>query len=227
VTLSLGIADLTVERGGRRVIEALSFTVPAGTALLVTGPNGAGKTTLVRAIAGFIRPLAGTVRLSDPDAPLADADDEPPLAERCHYVGHANGVKPPLTVAENLAFHARYLGHGSAPARAFADPAEVVAAALDRLGLAALAAIPAGLLSAGQKRRLGLARLLVAARPLWLLDEPTVSLDAASTRLLATLIEAHLADGGIAVAVTHTPLGLADVRTLAIGGPSPPEHPAP
>lgn len=197
--------SLTVERGTRTVISDVSFTATAGEALLVVGPNGAGKTTLIRTIAGFIAPSAGSITLK------GDTRDRD-IAELCHYVGHLTGVKANLTAAENLTFWAMYLGGGDRPA-----VADRVDDALDHFGLSKLADYPAGLLSAGQKRRLGLARLSVATRPIWLLDEPTVSLDAASTELLATLIQKHLADGGLLIAATHLPLGLEDPSYLRLG----------
>ncbi len=200
------IADkLAVARGERLVVNGVSFWLSAGNVLQLTGPNGAGKTTLLRAVAGFLPPAAGSVRLS---GGAADADT--PLAERCHYVGHLNGIKAKLTVAENLAFWGSYLG-GSPVAVSRID------AALEGFGLMPLANIAAGYLSAGQKRRAGLARLLMADRPVWLLDEPTVSLDAASTEVLAGLIGAHIGKGGLVLAATHIPLGLATMKELRLG----------
>lgn len=187
------------------MISDLSFTAKAGEALLLTGPNGAGKTTLIRTLAGFIAPVSGTITLK------GDARDRD-IAELCHYVGHLTGVKANLTAAENLVFWAEYLGgdRKRSVARRVDD-------ALDAFGLLTLADYPAGLLSAGQKRRLGLARLSVATRPIWLLDEPTVSLDAASTALVAGLIETHLGDGGLVIAATHLPLGLEEPGYLRLG----------
>ncbi len=198
--MTLSAEGVSVDRGARSIIQNLSFRVAPGELLVLTGPNGAGKTTLIRAMAGLIGLAAGTFALS-----TAPADTS--LAEHCHYVGHANGVKATLTASENLTFWADFLG----------GRPEDVAHALDVMALAPLAMIPAAYLSAGQKRRLGLARLLVAKRPVWLLDEPTVSLDTASVRLLAGAIEAHLADGGLAVAATHIPLGVAGARELRLG----------
>lgn len=210
--MQLAVRDLVLTRGARTVVDGLSFDARSSETLLITGPNGAGKTTLVRALAGLLKPASGSIRLDGGDV-------ERELAEQAHYVGHLNGTKPALTVAENLEFWARYLGG--------AVGADAIPLALEQFGLATLAEIPAGYLSAGQKRRLGLARLLVAARPIWLLDEPTVSLDAASSALLAEIIDAHVGAGGLVVAATHLSLGLARTRELRLGrgaanGPSPP-----
>jgi heme exporter protein A len=199
------VADkLCASRGGRKLFFDLSFTVDRGAALLVTGPNGAGKTTLIRTLAGFLRPDAGAIRLEG-------APPDHSLSEQCHYVGHANAVKSSLTVAENASFWGRFLGG----ARDRLD------AALETFGLAALRDIPAGYLSAGQKRRLGLARLLLAERPLWLLDEPTASLDSAAQEVLAGAVNRHLAAGGLAIAATHMPLGFAGARDLHLGRVAP------
>ena len=197
--MQLVIDNLTVNRGERRVLEGLSFKLAPGEGLLLTGPNGAGKTTLLRTIAGFLQPDAGTVRLEGVDEPEE-------VGPRCHMIGHQNGIKPSLTVAENLTFWARYLGAG-----------DTIEPALQRMTLTEIDDLPAGYLSAGQKRRLGLARLLVAKRPLWLLDEPTVSLDAASTSMLAAIIAEHIAGGGMAIAATHIPLGVSAMQELRLG----------
>jgi heme exporter protein A len=192
--------DLVIDRGSRRVIEGLSFAVRQGEALVLTGANGIGKTTLLRALAGFIQPFRGSVRLEG-------GDPESTVAEQAHVVGHANAVKSSLTVIENATFWNAYLSMGDGlPAK--------VEAALHHFGLEDLAEFPAGYLSAGQKRRLGLCRLLVAHRPLWLLDEPTASLDTASSERLVAAVNAHTADGGIAVIATHLPLALDRARTL-------------
>jgi heme exporter protein A len=191
---------LSSVRGGRTLFSELSFSVEAGETLLVTGPNGAGKTSLLRTIVGLLRPAAGRIRL---EGGLPDQA----VSEHCHYVGHLNSVKASLTVAENVGFWGRFLGNGSAN----------VDAALETFGLTPLRDIPAGYLSAGQRRRLGLARLLTADRPLWLLDEPTASLDAAAQEAMAGVGNAHLARGGIVVAATHAPLGFANARELHLG----------
>jgi len=192
---------LSAVRGGRTLFLDLAFAVDAGSALLVMGPNGAGKTTLIRTITGLLRPAAGQIRL----------EGGPPdhsLSEQCHYVGHLSGVKAGLTVGENASFWSRFLGGAR----------ERLDAALDTFGLLALRGIPAGYLSAGQKRRLGLARLLLAERPVWLLDEPTASLDSAAQDVLTGVVNKHLSAGGLAVAATHTPLGFANSRELQLGG---------
>jgi heme exporter protein A len=190
-------------RGGRTLVDGLSFRLKAGEALLLTGANGAGKTTLLRALAGFIAPTEGSVRLEG-----AGEDDERP--EHLHFVGHLHGIKAHLSVAENLAFWAGYLSEKSSIRAS-------LGAALDRFGLGGLDDIPAGYLSAGQKRRLALARLAVAKRPLWLLDEPTVSLDASAVDRLIAAINEHIAGGGLAVVATHAALKLDSVREMRLG----------
>jgi heme exporter protein A len=194
--------DLTIERGGRRVISGLSFDAPEGTALIVTGPNGAGKTSLLRALAGFL-PIEGG------GFALEGGDPERTVGEQAHYLGHADGVKAALTAAENLAFAAAMLGGDSSRSAQLES--------LAALGLAHAIDFPARLLSAGQRRRVALARLLVAQRPLWLLDEPTTALDAAAQAALATIMQAHLKGGGILVAAVHAPLGLDGAQELSLG----------
>ncbi len=197
--------NLVVSRGGRVIVDGLSFAVASGEALLLTGRNGAGKTTLIRALAGFLAPTSGNVRLDgfDPDRDMREA---------CHYVGHQNANKAALTVIENLRFWQRFLG--GQPASGASE--QLLLDAMERFELEPLADIPAGYLSAGQKRRLGLCRLLLAPRPVWLLDEPTVSLDAQSTALLAEVVGEHTAAGGLVLAATHLPLGLSRTRELRL-----------
>ncbi len=199
---SLAVRDLGCVRGGRRVFSGVSFALKPGQGLLLTGPNGAGKTSLLRLLAGLSRPASGEIVFGD-----SAADDEIPLAERSHFVGHLNAVKAAMTVAENATFAARYLNGDDTR----------VPRALEALGIAHLADLPAGILSAGQKRRVGLARLLTVRRPLWLLDEPTVSLDAASAAVLADMISGHLTEGGMAVIATHAPLGVDLAERLELG----------
>ena len=183
----LSVRDLGVSRGGITILEGIGFTVSPGAALVLTGPNGIGKTTLLRTIAGLQPPSGGTVDL--PSEGLA-------------YAGHADGLKATLTVAENLTFWAQIFGQDG------------IGAALRAMDLEALADRPAQNLSAGQKRRLGLARLLVTGRRLWLLDEPTVSLDTASVRLFAEAVRSHLASGGAALMASHIDLGLTEAKSL-------------
>ena len=199
--------DLVIGRGGREVVAGLTFVVQGGSALLLTGPNGAGKTTLLRALAGFIRPLSGSVRLED-------GEEERSLAEQSHIVSHANAVKSSLTVAENVSFWAEFLGDGAETVTRAS-----VLVALRHFGLDELADFPAAYLSAGQRRRVGLARLLAVHRPVWLLDEPSVSLDAQSTERLQAAINTHTSRGGIAVVATHLPLGLNRSLELPLGRP--------
>lgn len=189
--LVLSGQDLACVRGGREVFRDLSFKVSSGTALLLTGPNGSGKSTLLRLLAGLLEKAAG-------DIMLEGADEERALADYLLYAGHLDAVKGPLSAEENLRFWAGLYG-----ARAEDAPR-----ALEALGLGHLADLPADVLSAGQKRRLGLARLCLIRRPIWLLDEPTVSLDAENMGRLAALMDAHLDMGGMIVAATHTELGL-------------------
>jgi heme exporter protein A len=192
--------DLACLRGGREVFAGLNFSADSGEALVVTGHNGAGKTTLLRLIAGLLEPAQGEIELS---GGAADAS----LPEQAHYLGHRDALKPALTVLENLQFWYAFLGGRDAPA----------ASALDPVGLGGLAGLPAGYLSAGQRRRLSVARLLAAPRPVWLLDEPTAALDSAGQQRLLGLMQAHLAGGGIIVAATHGPLGLTGAKELRLG----------
>ena len=185
--MDLTVTDLACARGGVTVLEGISLTLPAGRALMVRGPNGIGKTTLLRTIAGLQPAVAGAISL-------------PP--ESLTYAAHADGLKAALTTRENLTFWAAVHGQGG------------VDAALAAMNLTALQDRLAQHLSAGQKRRLGLARLLVTGRPVWLLDEPTVSLDAASVALFVDVVRAHLAAGGAALIATHVDLGLDDATVL-------------
>lgn len=195
----LAVSGLTVERGGRVVVSDLSFGLRRGEALLLTGPNGSGKTTLIRALAGLLPWARGEVVLGG-----AAADER--FAECCHYVAHANAAKLNLTVRENLRFWVRFLGGAEG----------AVGEAMAAVGLAALADIPVRYLSAGQQRRVAIARLLVARRTVWLLDEPTVSLDALNTGRLVDFGNAHLASGGMIIAATHLPLGFEPLRELRL-----------
>jgi heme exporter protein A len=194
--------DLAIERGGRRLFAGLSFQADASAALIVTGPNGAGKSSLLRALCGFLPLEAGGFALDGGEAELT-------VGEQAHYVGHADGVKGALTAGENLAFSAAMLGGDSSLAAR--------RAVLARVGLMHAIDFPVRLLSAGQRRRVALARLLVADRRLWLLDEPATGLDAAAQGALAAIMRTHLQGGGIIVAATHAQIGLDGARELRLG----------
>lgn len=191
--MGLRVDALSCARGGRLVLRDVAFAVPDGEVAILRGPNGAGKSTLLRALAGLL-PHAGLMEI---DGRAADREAR---AELVAYAGHLDAVKPQLTVAENLAFWARVLGGAARPA-------------LAAFGLERIADRPASLLSAGQRRRLGLARLLLAQRRVWLLDEPTVALDADAMVALLHAVRDHVAAGGVAVIATHGPIGVpADIR---------------
>ena len=192
---------LSCVRGGREVFSGLGFAVGSGEALLITGRNGAGKSSLLRMIAGLVRIAGGQLALEG-------ADTEKSVPEQAHYLGHQDALKPSLTVAENLDFWARYLGSTEARSDALAA-----------VGLGALADLPAAYLSAGQRRRLSLARLIAAPRPIWLLDEPTSALDREAQDTLKDLMQKHLSGGGLILAATHGPIGLDSAKELRLGGP--------
>jgi heme exporter protein A len=194
----LTAAGLGCVRGARRVFQDVNFEVPAGEALTVTGTNGAGKSSLLRLVAGLLPAAAGRIDLAGGAAELT-------LAEQAHYQGHLDAFKPSLTVAENLEFWIHYLGGTEPPD-----------AALAALGIAGLAGLPAAYLSAGQRRRLSLARLVAVPRLIWLLDEPTSALDAVAQARLADLMRGHLEAGGMIIAATHGPLGVR-ARELRLG----------
>jgi len=190
---SLTAENLACVRGDKRLFEGLSFRVRAGQALAVEGANGAGKTSLLRLLAGFLAPVAGRVLVRTATSESDDAEERGRLVG---WLGHLDGLKPQLTVMEQLSFFARLYGRQ-------ADPA-----VLETVGLVRQADLPCRYLSAGQRRRLALARLLTSQRPLWLLDEPFAALDAAGQGLIAQLMLRHCGSGGIIIAATHDPLGL-------------------
>ena len=195
--MSLSVTDLTIARGGVPVLEGLSFALTPGHAMILRGPNGIGKTTLLRTVAGLQPPVSGTVEGAE---------------DHIAYAGHSDGIKPTLTVTENLRFWASVFGSGA------------IEPALETYDLTGLADRQAGNLSAGQKRRLGLSRLVVTGRPIWVLDEPTVSLDVRAVEMFADAVRAHLGQGGSALIATHINLGLeGDVLDVGPYKAKPPE----
>ncbi len=197
--MQLQADGLTCHRGGREIFRDLSFSLSAGEAMVVTGRNGAGKSSLLRMIAGLVRIAGGRLALQGGQL-------DTPLSEQAHYLGHHDAMKPGLSVGENLQFWADYFGAGAG-----------VASALAAVDLALLAGLPAAYLSAGQRRRLSIARLVAVPRTIWLLDEPTSTLDAPSQKTLAELMRGHLAGGGMIVAAAHGPIGLERARELKLG----------
>jgi heme exporter protein A len=187
-------------RGGREVFSGLDFVISSGEALAVTGANGSGKTSLLRAIAGLLALAGGSIDLEGSDGELT-------LAEQAHYLGHRDAMKPALSVLENLSFWRNFLG------------GEVLDAgqSLELAGIEHAAHLPAAYLSAGQRRRLSIARLIAVRRPIWLLDEPTSALDGAGQTLFTDVMRGHLARGGLVIAATHAPLGI-ECRELQLGG---------
>jgi len=194
--------DVRCVRGGREVFSGLDFEASSGEALAVTGPNGSGKTSLLRLIAGLLTIADGSIGLEGGESELT-------LPEQAHYLGHRDALKSALSVMENLSFWRDFLG-----GEVFDAGASLAAVRLDHA-----AHLPAAYLSAGQRRRLSIARLLVVRRPVWLLDEPTNALDTAGQSMFAALMGDHLSRGGLIIAATHMPLGIA-ARELRIGGAS-------
>jgi len=196
--MKLVAEDLSCERGGRAVFSGLGFSLEAGQLLLLKGPNGSGKTSLLRLIAGFAEPAGGDIRLEGGHADLT-------IGQHCHLMQHQDAVKSALTVEENLAFWAGFLGGGD------------IEAALESLALERLRTTSAAYLSAGQRRRLSLSRLALVPRPVWLLDEPSVGLDTASLERLKALIRGQFECGGLVVASTHVDIGIAAVTEIDLG----------
>ena len=194
-------SGVTGGRGGETLFAGLTFEIDGGEALVVTGPNGVGKSTLLRMIAGLLAPDAGEIRVEG----LPEGAET--IGEACHYLGHRNGMKRELTVRENLDFWA------ALPGLPGGIPAEEAAALV---GLPQLLLLPFGYLSAGQQRRIAIARLLVARRPIWILDEPTGALDARSETMFAEIVNAHLGSGGLALIATHQPLAIHRMRCLEL-----------
>lgn len=200
--LRLIVEDLSAKRGDDLIFQDISFVLDASEALVVTGANGSGKSTLLRVLAGLLAAETGTVRIEGFDAEIERA------GEVSHYLGHRNAMKRELTVGENLTFWKRYLG--DSPHGTGMDIDE----ATDAVGLGDLVQIPFGYLSAGQQRRMAMAKLLVSYRPVWILDEPTAALDTGADQLFAGLVTRHRANGGIVIAATHQPLGFEQAKVL-------------
>ncbi len=205
--MRLSAFDLACRRGGRDVFDSVSFSVTNGEGLIVAGRNGAGKSSLLRMVAGLLRIAGGRLALEGGDSELT-------IGEQAHYLGHQDALKPSLSVGENLRFWSCFFGAASAD----------IGGPLTAVGLDTLADLPAAYLSAGQRRRLSIARLLAVKRPIWLLDEPTSALDAAAQERLREFMRAHLAGGGLILAATHGPIGLDGARELrldrAVAAPS-------
>ncbi|MBO9629810.1 MAG: heme ABC exporter ATP-binding protein CcmA [Shinella sp.] len=197
---------LSARRGEDLIFQDISFEIAGGEALVVKGANGSGKSTLLRVLAGLLPAETGSAKL------LAAAQPVERLSEAAHYLGHRNAMKRELTVEENLAFWKAFLGDFAGGVGVSIDEAA------ESVGLGGIVHLPFGYLSAGQQRRMAMAKLLVAWRPVWILDEPTAALDAAAEEMFAGLVTAHLARGGVAIAATHQPLGLEGVKELRMKG---------
>ncbi|MCF6322262.1 MAG: heme ABC exporter ATP-binding protein CcmA [Rhizobiaceae bacterium] len=190
--MKLTINNLSGERNGQMIFSNISFTLAKGEALIITGTNGSGKSTLLRVIAGLLPAASGTVSLED------SGEFTPP--EMMHYLGHLNALKPAMSIEENLIFWQQFCGNS------LLDPD----AALEAVALPGIGHLPAAYLSAGQKRRISIAKLLVSFKPVWIVDEPTGALDKASEQMFARLVNEHLNNGGIAIAATHKPLDIGE-----------------
>lgn len=205
--MHLSAENLEARRGEDLIFSNVSFGLEGGDALILTGRNGSGKSTLLRVVAGLLRQEKGRVTLSGDDG---DSDRSP--GEASHYLGHRNAMKSELTVAENLTFWKTFFGDMAG------GTGLGIEEAVDAVGLAGIADLPFGYLSAGQQRRVAFAKLLVAHRPIWILDEPTAALDTAADQLFTDLISAHQRKGGIVLAATHQPLGLENVQEMRMIG---------
>jgi len=202
--MKLSVENLNLTRAGQTIVSDISFELSAGDALIVTGENGSGKSTTLRAVAGLLPLNLGSVKLFDETGKQFEGD----VKEYCHYLGHQNGMKPSLTVRENLDFWQKFCG----------EPDLTIEEALDEVDLVHTIDLPFSYLSAGMKRRVSIARLLVSDRPIWIVDEPTAGLDAHSVKMFTGLCKAFCEGGGILIAATHLPLGIETEKTLEIGG---------
>ncbi len=200
--MKLIIEKLNLNRASQEIVSNISFELSAGEALIVTGENGSGKSTTLRGIAGLMPLNDGSIRLLDETGKQFEGE----VREYCHYLGHQNGMKPALTVRENLDFWQKFCG----------EPDLSIEEALDEVDLAHTIDLPFSYLSAGMKRRVSIARLLVSDRPIWILDEPTAGLDAQSVKMFTELCKNFCEGGGILIAATHLPLGIETERTLEI-----------
>ncbi|MGV1753738.1 heme ABC exporter ATP-binding protein CcmA [Agrobacterium sp. CG674] len=199
--------NLAVRRGEDLIFMSVSFKLSSGQAMLLTGPNGSGKSTLLRVIAGLLRPEAGSVTIAG-----EGLETDVRASEASHYLGHRNAMKQDLSVFENLNFWKKFLGDFDGGSSLDIEEAA------EAVGLASITHLPFGYLSAGQQRRFAMAKLLVAWRPIWILDEPTAALDASADLMFTGLVKTHLAKGGMAVAATHQPLGLEHAQELRMTG---------
>ena len=201
--MELTVENLELTRGELEIVSQLSFQLSAGEALVVTGENGSGKSTTLRGIAGLHPLTKGSVTLRDENGKVFEGH----IREYCHYLGHENGMKGSLTVRENLKFWQEFFG----------DQELTIEQALDEVDLAHAIDLPFSYLSAGQKRRAAIAKLLVSDRPIWVLDEPTAGLDAGSVKIFSSLAKVYCDSGGILIAATHLPLGIKKAKKLEIG----------
>ena len=199
--------NLSAKRGEDLIFMNVSLKLTSGEALVLTGPNGSGKSTLLRVIAGLLRPESGTITIAGEGL---EKDVRP--SEASHYLGHRNAMKQELTVSENLRFWKDFLGDFNG------GTSFGIEEAADIVGLSGITHLPFGYLSAGQQRRFAMAKLLVAWRPIWILDEPTAALDANADVMFTGLVTSHLANGGIVIAATHQPLGLENAQELRMTG---------
>jgi heme exporter protein A len=205
--MRLDAENISARRGEYLLFKDISFSVGAGQALILTGRNGTGKSTLLRVVAGLLRPETGRITWVS-----ESAEKGMRAAEACHYLGHRNAMKGELTVSENLSFWKEFLGDFEG------RKGMPVGEAAEAVGLGSITHLPFGYLSAGQQRRMAFAKLLVAWRPVWILDEPTAALDVSAEAVFTALIKDHLATGGIVLAATHQPLGLENAQELKMTG---------